>query len=180
MCKMAADKRKAQAAKDEADRNQVEAKRRQREDEEFRARVRPYVEAAKAAGLPGDVKLQLGYVDFTVATLAEAMEDPGKMSQRWVFNKPDGRDLAKVADQLGCSVDYLLGRTEVMAVAAAPLDDCPRWRSGEPTRAGRYYCKVDFNDGLAPWTDDMTWSDGRWKALDKDAVVIGWWPLPED
>lgn len=182
MCKLAADKRKAQAAKDEADRKQVEAKRRQREDEEFRARLRPYVEAAKAAGLSGDVKLQLGYVSFTVADLVGAMEDPGKMSinQRWVFNNPDGRDLAKLADHLGCSVDYLLGRTEVMAVAAAPVEDVPSWRDGEPERPGRYWCKIDFCDGLEPWVEDLRWTGERWKNLNDDAVVIAWWPLPED
>lgn len=179
MCKLAADKRKAKAAKDEAGRKQEDAKRRQREDEEFRVRIRPYVEAAKAAGLPDDVKLQLSYVSFTAADLAEAMEDPGKMSQRWVFNKPDGRDLAKVADQFGCSVDYLLGRTEVMAVAAEPLEDGPSWQVGEPERPGRYWCKIDFCDGFEPWVEDLRWTGERWKSINDDAVVLAWWPLPE-
>ena len=84
-----------------------------------------------------------------------------------------------MADQLGCSVDYLLGRTEVMAVAAAPIEDCPSWRDGAPERDGDYWCKVRDVDIGASWTDEVEWLRGRWKVRDYERVEA-WYPLPEE
>lgn len=191
MCTVAKD----QLAKDEARREQASARaeeqRKARELQEFIALALPYLKAAESAGLADDEELSLGYVKFSVGHLREWIAQPELNRNRWAFRNPNAQDAVKLADRLGCSVDFLLGRTEVLAAAKADNPKTvssadsslytrePVWQTGEPERPGRYWCKVDFCDGLEPWVEDMTWTGERWRGLDNCAVVIGWWPLPE-
>lgn len=55
----------------------------------------------------------------------------------------------------------------------------PQWQTGEPERDGRYWCKVDFDDGFEPCEKDIVWAGEKWKGLHHTATVICWWPLPE-
>ena len=86
----------------------------------------------------------------------------------------------RVADLLGVSLDYLLGRTEAMQ-PVSDLDTAPAWRTGEPTEAGNYYCRFSC-DGcevyqIAAWNAVLH----QWEMLrgvPVEAEALGWWPLP--
>ena len=186
-CKVADEKLKAVKAAADAKEAKAAEKRKAREFEELRVKIEPYIRAAEAAGLADDVELRFEYSKCTVGDMKELVESPEIKGPRWIFRNPSAKDAAAIADLMGCSVDFLLGRTEVMAVAepsqsakptALPEGE-PRWQTGEPEKKGWYWCKVDFNDGLEPWVEDMPWTGEKWKGLDNTATVIGWWPLPE-
>lgn len=90
------------------------------------------------------------------------------------------------ADQLGVSVDFLLGRTpepEVNRSNAESFDACS-WQTGEPKREGWYA-------SLGAWKGDKSviypeifyWRDAwfedeRCKRFDPDTHVLCWYPLP--
>lgn len=187
MCKVAAERLKADNEQRDAAKAKADEKRKVQEFEKFKATVEPYIRAAEAAGLADDVQLKFEYSSCTVGGIKELAENPDLDKGRWMFSKPAAKDVAAIADLMGCSVDFLLGRTEVMAMAqpsqsaaqAALSEGEPRWQTGEPGKSGRYWCKIDFNDGFEPWVEDLTWVGDYWKSLHDDAVVIGWWPLPE-
>lgn len=58
----------------------------------------------------------------------------------------------------------------------------PAWKTGEPTREGRYICVADVHGGPREFSD-CRWKDGGWWVFDRPAIksfkVVGWWPLPE-
>ena len=187
MCKEAAAKRQAVKAAADAKEAKVAEKRKARAFEEFRAKVEPYIRAAEAAGLADDVELRFEYSKCTVGAMKELAENADLDKGRWMLSKPAAKDVAAIADLMDCSVDFLLGRTDVMAMAepsqsakptALPEGE-PRWQTGEPEKKGRYWCKVDFDDGFEPWVEDIVWTGEEWKGLHNTATVIGWWPLPE-
>ena len=190
MCKVAAVKRQAvKAAADEKEAKAAE-KFKAREFDEFRARVAPFIKAAEAAGLADDVKLKFNYSFCTVGAMKEMAEKPESAEVRWMFRNPAAKELAAIADLMGCSVDFLLGRTEILEMASADNPSVgsadsslytrePQWQTGEPEKKGRYWCKVDFDDGFEPWVEDIVWTGEKWKGLHNTARVIGWWPLPE-
>lgn len=86
----------------------------------------------------------------------------------------------RVADLLGVSLDYLLGRTEELQ-PVSDSDTVPQWRTGEPTEAGEYYCRFSC-DGfevyqIAAWNAVLR----QWEMLrgvSVEAEALGWWPLP--
>lgn len=86
-----------------------------------------------------------------------------------------------VADALGCSVDYLLGRTDRMEVVS---DSGTVWQTGEPEDLGSYLlalrpwgCSIQFEK----WSwDGFGWKDfAGYYSEDIDGEIIGWMPLPE-
>jgi ParB family chromosome partitioning protein len=110
--------------------------------------------------------------------------------------------LIDLADGLGCSVDYLLGRTSaVLPVtftspapswappAAAELQNLPtepRWISGTPTRVGRYFVRAKGNmdaDDEPPKEFRFDWDGETWyfagRPIFKGWNVLDWWPLPD-
>ena len=58
----------------------------------------------------------------------------------------------------------------------------PEWQTGDPTRYGRYFCRVDMGTGK-PHEQRGFWDDG-WTfygmRLQDDWKVVGWWPLPKE
>jgi len=181
MCRIAADKRKARKPEAEREAAEYKEKCKAKAHEELQARLAPYVKAAEAAGLAEDVRFAFSYDRATVGELKAWLQYPESVRVPWWFRKPEATDLAKFADACGCSVDFLLGRTEVMAMAcpALPRNE-PKWQTGEPENDGYYWCRLDFHDGLEPWTDEMRYRNGQWRNLPDDVKVIGWWPLPEE
>jgi len=183
LCKVAADK----AKEDEAAKAK-EQERNNKAAEELRACLRPYIEVLEQVDI-GKRKLSFGCSTVTAAGLREWYDDPDKCGMIWQVKNQQAKDLIANAELLGCSVDYLLGRTEIMTVAeAGPSQSAsltalpegePRWMEGEPPKPGRYWCLIDFCDGLEPWTEDLRWDGERWRSRGAEAVVIGWWPLPE-
>lgn len=99
--------------------------------------------------------------------------------------------LTKAADALGCSIDYLLCRTDVPTVAetehkAAPVpsvDTRPEWREGLPKKPGTYYIKIevagrDAVDLIAEYDKYMGGFYFPGSGEKVEGRCIGWWPVP--
>lgn len=97
-----------------------------------------------------------------------------------------------LADLLGCSVDFLLGRTDVPKVnrgeaAVSAVDTALAWQTGQPARDGWYATKIRFLKEPIPqprvyWWDGEQWLRDREKnlSIDKSFEVTGWISLPEE
>jgi len=102
---------------------------------------------------------------------------------------PEISRLIALADLFGCSLDYLLCRTDVkdMAQPDHPVSDSGTiWQTGEPVNLGKYVLILDksqFSDvrtAIFDWTG-MRWEeDGIGYDADIDGVILGWMPMPED
>lgn len=96
----------------------------------------------------------------------------------------DALRLCRFADELGCSVDFLLGRTDQPKPAAVSEPDTGlEWKTGEPTREGRYLCLVDMNTAKLH-EQRCEWKGGQWLAYGQPIhelfSVKAWWPLPPE
>lgn len=96
----------------------------------------------------------------------------------------DMMHVVAVADVLNCSVDYLLGRTDVPEMAHEKnVSNSDTWRTGDPTAPGDYIlmlqphgCLVQFE--LWHWEDDG-WEDDIGKYDPNiDGKILGWIPMP--
>ena len=90
----------------------------------------------------------------------------------------EAQNLVAVADKLGCSVDYLLGRD-----APAPAGATGIWKSGEPEEPGNYITVYDYdNDGKLK-TEEMYWNGHGWilyrMPLLEECTVYYWTEVPE-
>lgn len=59
----------------------------------------------------------------------------------------------------------------------------PEWRTGEPTREGRYMCRATIGDGEPTEYTACEWKADKWWLFDRPAFkgfkALGWWPLPD-
>ena len=96
------------------------------------------------------------------------------------------RPLIKAADALGCSIDYLLCRTDEPGGSQAPRTPAQPsltvWQTGDPDKVGAYVCKV-------PWAgresmEVIKWDGTNWDMCSAgfriDDKVLRWCPIPED
>lgn len=142
------------------------------------------------------VKASLGYAyDANVKRMSEI--ECGKTA-KLTDRMPGGiwageaQKLIATADLLGCTLDYLLGRTEYncfigvdLGVPAAP-EKCVNidtWRTGDPEEHGEYAVMVQYDPDEKAHLSDMLWG-GEW--LDSGAAikelgfeVLCWTPLPD-
>ena len=100
--------------------------------------------------------------------------------------------ICKVADALGCSVDYLLGRTEVMEVAQptpvalAPVSNWDTWQTGTPPHEGDYILLLQYSKRCPIRVEIWTWSGTTWQDdtslfdPDVDGEILGWIPMPSE
>ena len=105
--------------------------------------------------------------------------------------------LAKMADALDVSLDYLYMRTDDPRTVEAVKADrdpeaendlrisSPVWLQGEPDHDGRYLCKMLIGKDAKPHEQRMEWKAGGWYVYgdpaDKfDMSVQCWWPLPPE
>ena len=101
---------------------------------------------------------------------------------RTPFGYVVGRDtiarLVKLADLLGCSLDYLFGR-DVPESGTGTAE--PKWQTGEPPEDGEYlvrYRAADDDETECPDLSDVrTFCGGVWSLL-PDAVVTAWYRVP--
>ena len=85
--------------------------------------------------------------------------------------------LVKLADLLGCSLDYLLGR-DVPESGTGTAE--PKWQTGEPPEDGNYlvrYRAADDETESPDFSDVRTFCGGVW-SLPADAVVTAWYRVP--
>lgn len=103
----------------------------------------------------------------------------------------DDEELCNFADRLLCSVDFLLGRTEIPETAELFLNNlpqaelceaAPQFGEGDPPGEGRYFARIDMGDGGVHEAVGE-YRGGRWSVfggpLYEKMQVVGWWPLPE-
>ena len=86
--------------------------------------------------------------------------------------------LVKLADLLGCSLDYLFGR-DVPESGTGTAE--PRWQTGEPPEDGEYlvrYRAADDETENPDFSDVRTFCGGVW-SLPADAVVTAWYRVPQ-
>lgn len=105
------------------------------------------------------------------------------------FYLGDAKDLLRLADFLGCSLDYLLCRTDEPDPAQVKMDvpeaDKPVWRTDPPGDRQRVLAKFGLGEGLRPMLETVYYRDGtyymdRKMTMDYDLPCLGWIPIPED
>lgn len=96
--------------------------------------------------------------------------------------------LMQWADELHCTTDYLLGRTDSMQPAVSDSDTGLKWQTGTPTEPGIYETRISLTNEDTPQVGHwqrLEWSDGVWgfpnthAPLPKGQNVIRWVRLPE-
>lgn len=89
----------------------------------------------------------------------------------------NARSMVKLADLLGCSLDYLFGR-DVPESGTGTAE--PKWQTGEPPEDGNYlvrYRAADDETESPDFSDVRTFCGGVW-SLPADAVVTAWYRVP--
>lgn len=96
-----------------------------------------------------------------------------------------------LADLFGCSIDYMLCRTDYPElVKEAPKPEVSKvntgWQTGEPPEIKFYAVVSQYDDCSSPDLHKMLWTGYGWKVgnyeydPDTDGVILGWMPLPEE
>ena len=92
----------------------------------------------------------------------------------YVVSLRDIKVLVKLADLLGCSLDYLFGR-DVPESGTGTAE--PKWQTGEPPEEGEYIIRFD---GPGEYGTDLTrYKNGRFIGYEC-YTDIDWFPLPQD
>lgn len=140
------------------------------------------------------VKASLGYAyDRNVNRMAEieggkavSLQDrmPGGI---WAS---EASQLISTADLLGCSIDYLLGRTDCVTVSdgqgAAP-EKCVNidtgWRTGTPDEAGKYIVLVRYHPEASYAPEKYEWTGEMWldygELVEPLGILVDYWmPIP--
>jgi ParB family chromosome partitioning protein len=194
-CYKAAQKKKTEKADEKeqkAARENEAAMLREKENKHYKKirqeqakRLLPLIEKA---GL--DDKAQLpGQYYFTKISIADVRKTAaGDFGDKCFYDgnflPTDSANLSKMADQLVCSVDYLLGRTKEPTLAVAPqADPAPlQFRSGTPEHDCVCWCAFSFGEGSSGCQPAL-WKDGKWRFYninaDIEAECVGWIELPD-
>lgn len=92
----------------------------------------------------------------------------------------------QVADLLGCSLDYLFGRTDEPALGGSRESLALQWIPGStpPDRPRWTVAKFTVEGTPAPIVQRAYYADGQWRFSKTgpriDAECAGWFPIPED
>lgn len=190
-CQCARAKKVHEAAKAE---KKAEEDRAAQRDEARRERQRARLSVeygrilalAEAAGLPDKTRLILNDA-YSVGELRERARGEGFCSWKLTeHNSPCmnmyAQDLAKTADTLGVSLDFLLGRETPTESVPEPNTEA-EWKQGTPPRDGRYLCMVDIGTTRLH-EQKCEYRDGEWSCYGRPFSEIGtveyWWPLPPE
>lgn len=88
----------------------------------------------------------------------------------------NARSMVKLADLLGCSLDYLFGR-DVPESGSGTAE--PKWIAGRPTKPGVYLTKFHpLDDDLLLADIQTVYADGSFSLGDVD--VVAWYPIPPE
>lgn len=95
----------------------------------------------------------------------------------YVVSLRDIKVLVKLADLLGCSLDYLFGR-DVPESGTGTAE--PKWQTGEPPEDGEYVVRAEGPGEYG--TDIAMYKNGRWWGYEAPGKyrVVGWWPMPQE
>lgn len=161
---------------------------RRRADIERRCReLRPLVDAA---GLKDEDKLWDNYESATAGQVRIWATD-GAGDQTFYSDgcvNPHFSDgLRQMAKRLKVPVSVLLGEKQEGLPQSAPAPIfvptiSPEWLTGEPSKAGRYFARIDMGDGGIHEAVGE-YRGGSWSVfggpLYEKMKVVGWWPLPD-
>ena len=209
MCSKAKEQRKADKAKEEEKNHQRRQKEGRPYQKETQRHAKRLLRAIDAAGLAADAAINWnGYgATYTVSTIrqwaAGEFDDPAGWYHVKLHPKNCG-NAARLAKQLHCSTDFLLGLTDELRPGEAteepdrmdaaededatppeaPADSGTRWIPGdqppaENCDAACIFCVEDS------WTSKYIakWSGGTWRfphGQTIDADCLWWFPLPRD
>lgn len=184
-------KAKAKDAKDKANREAEDQKRKEGYRQQTIDNAKRLLKAIEAAGLSDSVHLDWGCFASNLCATVHNVKDTaaGRIKKDAYFYRADcdvaasGSSALRLAKQLGCSADYLLGLTDELN--PTPADPAaPKWRTGSPDKTGWYAAKFDCEGMIIK---KLAWYD---KAIDRyyfnknvsaiEATCIGWYPIPED
>ena len=101
------------------------------------------------------------------------------------FYPSNAEALIRVADALGCSIDFLLGRTDCPDMVAETEVPTSGWNTGSPDKIGAYVLVLFRNKYVGPRVEIWNWVGDRWldcgdeydEAL--DGKILGWYPMME-
>lgn len=142
-------------------------------------------EACKRAGVDyNEVCGKAGiYATLPPKYATPLLDGGGKLTAdtRLPFGYVVGRDgissLVKLAELLGCSLDYLFGRDVPESGTGTAK---PKWQTGEPPEEGEYlvrYRAADDETESPDFSDVRTFCGGVW-SLPADSVVTAWYRVP--
>ena len=88
------------------------------------------------------------------------------------FRAEEAKAICAVADLLGCSVDYLLGRD---------VSDSDTWQIGTPVEAGEYVVICKYSPDAPEAVESVTWDGSAWddKYILEDTKVLRWIKKPK-
>ena len=182
-----AEKEKQKAKADEEQKKEFQRRCRIRQGQA--QRVLPLIEAA---GLSDDDELEGNYYYSKEKVREIRKAAAGDFGDRKYYYNDDHLILPKNvealshwADKLGCSLDFLAGRTDEPAPAAAPQQDNAatlQFRSGTPEEKTLAWCAFVI-DGYEMTSAAVWWPHmGKWcfeHGASIDAECVGWYPLPD-
>lgn len=116
---------------------------------------------------------------------AEKVTALSRLPYNWTSYLSDFQGIIAAADALGCSVDYLLLRTDEPNPQAAPNEGTAAgWHTGNPEAPGVYVAMIDFG-GKTVTAKRLTWTDRGWIIFGAplletrpDAKVTAWIAAP--
>lgn len=193
--RMCAAAKARRAEKNAKEKTSAEDKKRREEERlmrELRLTCARMVRAADAAGLGDDVFAQDGYSGAgghrigLLRRYARGEFKPNEKPYWYDFKLEKCGTLAKCAQTLHCSTDYLLGLTDDLN--PAPSVPAEGWvpvmfadGRERPPRAGEYWCRLGCGDARVYSSANWNAVLGRWEFLNGtqiDADILGWYPLP--
>lgn len=203
-CSFAADTRAVQREKAKAEKRQAKAEQEAKEAPEREAIRQCYqrvgeLRAARGISEEDFIRTSQTYViQKDVERLPKLEAGTVSLNDRlpgglWVA---EARRLAAVADLLGCSIDYLLGRTDTPEVvpnlgtteeAGAVPENVPNlgtgWRTGDPEEPGTYAVIGEDPGSPTQMLERWDWDGKQWTVYGEPAKNYGflvqcWIPLP--
>ena len=192
-CSKAKAARKEQRDEEAAREAERKEEAQRKTDQELQARAARLAAAADAAGLADDAELHVSdySVPMEVGTLrawargefGETCRYSGALTARQIS------DPARLARELGCSTDYLLGVTDQLAPAAEPQaggaepgEDGPwHWWPEQPTESGLYWCisgPMKSGGGLYWWNAEAKQWEHPAMAFRMSPTVTLWMKCP--
>lgn len=159
--------------------------------EDQAAREKPYLDVIRLVyKRVGEARAAAGVSAEAVCTAAGIPFVAGERKITTTTRLPIGRgvyagdamDMCRVADLLGCSVDYLLGRSECLAVAKSAPDSGTAWQTGNPVAYGTYAAYVEIDGAGEPKLYKLLWDGDEWllfgDKLGQGVTVLYWSELP--
>lgn len=102
----------------------------------------------------------------------------------YCFDVSQAQKMIDVSDTLGCSIDYLFGRTDCpdLSVEKVP-EPGTGWKTGNPEEAGTYVLILARNKYVGPKAEIWNWNGEEWTDCgvlydkDLDGKIFGWCPM---